>query len=190
MANKMMKKTLAILLTVVMVLGVTQMTAFAGNAEEEGEIIVVIPEIPGRPVIPSNPVRPNIPKPPVIIIEIEPEEPQIPEEPVEEPVEEPQREYERPPRPRYQPKQAEEPVSAEEASAEEPPVTPIPVEEPVAEPVAEPAEALTEAPVEEIPEEEVPLADVPVTGDGTALYTALTLFSGTGLVWLARKKDH
>ncbi len=192
MANKMMKKTLAILLTVIMVLSATQMVVFAdgrlteAGEEDEGVIVVDIPVIPARPVIPSNPIRPNIPDIPVIIVEeeedisVEPQLPDVPAEDEEEPVE-----YDRPPRPRYQPQQDKEEISVEEI-----PVTDIPAAEPAEEFIEAPAEEIVEEIVEEIPEEEVPLADVPVTGDGMVLYTALTLLSGTGLAWLGLKKRH
>ena len=180
MAQKLMKKSLALLLTLVMVLGVTQMTAFAGNLseEEEVEILVEIPLIPQRPVIPENPVRPVLPDVPVIIVGEDKDAPVADEEEHEA--------YDRPQRPRYQPQQEADLPPVEELPEEALPLTDLPVEAPVEEPVAEPVEE----PVETVFEEEVPLADVPATGDRTALYTAWTLLSGTGLVWLGRKKQH
>lgn len=214
MADKMMKKTLAMLLTGVMVFSATQMTAFAGNSKEmELPPVVEIPVIPVRPVIPENPVRPNIPDVPVIEVEIEDEaddeadvEIDVPKIPAEgrdnEIVDEAEGEdeadivkedegeaeddgRERPERPRYEPEEEEDLPPVEEIPEEDVPLTDIPVEQPAEEPVEQPVEEI----VEEIFEEEVPLADVPATGDGMMLYTALTLISGTGLAWLGLKKQ-
>jgi len=76
----------------------------------------------------------------------------------------------------------------EEVPAEETPQEEIPAEEPPVEEI--PVEELPEeeVPLEELPEEDVPMAEVPQTGDSSALWAAVALLSGLGLILVGRKR--
>ena len=45
-------------------------------------------------------------------------------------------------------------------------------------------------PMEELPDEAVPMAEIPETGDVSALWYMMSLFSGMGLVVLGKKKEN
>ena len=72
----------------------------------------------------------------------------------------------------YVPPVMPDPEPAADLPDEEPPLAEVPGEEPS---------------VTDLPDEEAPLADVPQTGSSAALYAALTVLSGGGLVWLGVK---
>jgi len=82
----------------------------------------------------------------------------------------------------------EEEIPEEEIPEEEIPEEEIPEEEIPEEEIPEEEIPEEEIPEVEIPDEDVPMADLPKTGDPVMIYAALAGLSGTGLVFLGRKK--